>query len=78
MDVLNAAPTWHDWWIDQLETTQCIPKAAYLGVFKDLKDQKCRFGAKGFVGSPDRVDALVWAISSLMLQNNGPPRIHQF
>jgi phage terminase large subunit-like protein len=35
----------------------------------------CRFGAEGFVGSPDRVDALVWAVTTLMLNGQGAPRI---
>ncbi|WP_429911501.1 DNA-packaging protein [Glycocaulis sp.] len=30
-----------------------------------LEDQMCAFGAPGFTGSPDRVDALVWAIAAL-------------
>jgi phage terminase large subunit-like protein len=32
----------------------------------------CQFGAEGFRGSPDRVDALVWAIWALLQQGNGP------
>ncbi len=35
----------------------------------------CRFGADGFVGSPDRVDALVWAVTTLLLKGQGAPRI---
>lgn len=49
----------------------------HVGVLKDLEDEMCRFGADGFVGSPDRVDALVWAISALMLKKGGVPRIRQ-
>lgn len=49
----------------------------HVGVFKALEDEMCRFGAEGFVGSPDRVDALVWAISSLMFGRGGRPRIRQ-
>ncbi|SHG40411.1 Large terminase phage packaging protein [Cognatishimia maritima] len=35
----------------------------------DLEDQMCLMGAQGFEGdgSPDRVDALVWALTDLML-----------
>ena len=35
----------------------------------DLEDQMCNFTASGFVGegSPDRADALVWALTDLML-----------
>ena len=31
----------------------------------------CRFGAPGFGESPDRVDALVWALWALMLERAG-------
>jgi phage terminase large subunit-like protein len=35
----------------------------------------CRFGAEGFSGSPDRVDALVWGLSALMLRGTARPRV---
>lgn len=41
--------------------------------FRDLEDQMCRFGAAGFSGSPDRVDALVWALTDLILDAAIPP-----
>lgn len=47
----------------------------HLGVFTDLEDEMCRFGAPGFVGSPDRVDALVWAVTVLLLEAGGTPRV---
>ncbi len=50
-------------------------KVSHIGVFKDLEDEMCRFGAEGFVGSPDRIDALVWAVTTLMLSGGGAPRI---
>jgi phage terminase large subunit-like protein len=34
--------------------------------FPALEDQMCFFGAADFKGSPDRVDALVWALTDLM------------
>ncbi len=36
----------------------------------DLEDQMCAMSVKGFegAGSPDRVDALVWALSELMIE----------
>jgi predicted phage terminase large subunit-like protein len=39
----------------------------YLGVFPELEDQMCAFTADidRAAGSPDRVDALVWAITEL-------------
>lgn len=42
---------------------------SHVGNFSDLEDQMCNFTAAGFVGegSPDRADALVWALTELML-----------
>ncbi|MCA8897510.1 MAG: DNA-packaging protein [Hyphomonas sp.] len=39
----------------------------HAGAFTALEDEMCRFGAEGMAGSPDRVDALVWAVWALML-----------
>ena len=41
----------------------------HVGEFPDLEDQMCNFTANGYVGegSPDRADALVWALTELML-----------
>ena len=50
-------------------------KVAHLGLLATLEDQMCRFGAEGFTGSPDRVDALVWAVWALMLERTGGPRV---
>lgn len=44
-------------------------KVSHVGDFPDLEDQLCNFTAGGYVGdgSPDRADALVWALTELML-----------
>lgn len=44
-------------------------KVHHVGIFPDLEDQMCNFTASGYVGdgSPDRADALVWALTELML-----------
>lgn len=44
-------------------------KVSHVGTFADLEDQMCNFTAGGYVGdgSPDRADALVWALTELML-----------
>lgn len=44
-------------------------KVHHVGSFPDLEDQMCNFTPNGYVGegSPDRADALVWALSELML-----------
>lgn len=41
----------------------------HVGVHRELEDQMCAFTSNGYLGkdSPDRVDALVWAMTELML-----------
>lgn len=51
---------------------------AHVGALPALEDEMCRFGAEGFTGSPDRVDALVWAITALMFGRYGVPCIRGF
>ena len=41
-------------------------RVAHAGRFAALEDQMCAFGAPGPRASPDRVDALVWALAALM------------
>ncbi|MAB10711.1 MAG: ATP-binding protein [Hyphomonas sp.] len=41
----------------------------HAGQLGALEDEMCAFGADGFTGSPDRVDALVWAVWALMLDD---------
>jgi phage terminase large subunit-like protein len=48
-------------------------RVAHNAHFRDLEDQMCRFGALGFRGSPDRVDALVWALTDLVLDRTPSP-----
>ncbi len=54
-------------------------KVRHLGGFPDLEDQLCGLiaggGYEGPGRSPDRADALVWAITELMLGPKGEPRI---
>lgn len=49
-------------------------KVHHVGTFPDLEDQMCNFTSSGYVGdgSPDRADALVWAITELMLGAEQP------
>ena len=44
-------------------------KVSHVGEFPDLEDQMLNFTPGGYVGdgSPDRADALVWALTELML-----------
>ena len=39
----------------------------HVGLFAELEDQMCVFAPDQYDGSPDRVDALVWCLSELML-----------
>lgn len=50
---------------------------AHVGALPALEDEMCDFGHAGLSGgrSPDRVDALVWALTELMLQDDAAPRI---
>ena len=45
-------------------------RVAHFGELNTLEDQMCQMTSTGFVGrgSPDRVDALVWAINELMVR----------
>ncbi len=47
------------------------------GVFPALEDEMCDFGPGGLSSgrSPDRLDALVWALTHLMLAPKGRPRV---
>ncbi len=44
-------------------------RVSHVGDFPDLEDQMCNFTAGGYIGdnSPDRADALVWALTELMM-----------
>lgn len=64
------------------KTTRAEPVAAldargmvhHLGVFGALEDQMCRFDPAHNLHSPDRVDARVWAVTELMLNQKPPAR----
>ena len=56
-------------------------KVHHVGALVQLEDQMCDLTSDGKSGgrSPDRVDALVWALTELMLHHQaGPPRIRDF
>lgn len=52
-------------------------RVIHAGAFAELTDQMCDFGPDGLSGgrSPDRLDALVWALTALMLTGAGEPRV---
>jgi len=49
----------------------------HAGAFSALEDQMCDFGPDGLSSgrSPDRLDALVWALSHLMLKRSSEPKV---
>lgn len=52
-------------------------RISHVGQFPKLEDQMCDFGPNGLSAgrSPDRLDALVWAITELMLRGRGRPGV---
>ena len=50
-------------------------RVKHAGVFTALEDEMCSFGADGAKGSPDRVDAMVWAVWALLLERRELPRV---
>lgn len=53
-------------------------RVAHVGEFPELERQLCDFAADGLAEgrSPDRLDALVWAITELMLSPQSRPQMH--
>lgn len=49
-------------------------KVHHVGSFSDLEDQMLNFTSSDYIGekSPDRADALVWALTELMLKHEPP------
>jgi phage terminase large subunit-like protein len=52
-------------------------KAKFAGAFPALEDELCAMTAEGFdgPGSPDRADAMVWALAELLLGKDKAPRV---
>ncbi|WP_246723570.1 terminase family protein [Rhizobium sp. ARZ01] len=52
-------------------------RVVHAGSFPELEDQMCDFGPDGLSSgrSPDRLDALVWALTALVLDRRGEPKI---
>ena len=47
----------------------------HVGLFAELETQMCSFVPDNFDGSPDRADALVWALTELMVKREAVPNI---
>lgn len=54
-------------------------RVVHAGSFPELEDQMCDFGPDGLSSgrSPDRLDALVWALTALVLERRGEPRVRE-
>jgi phage terminase large subunit-like protein len=52
-------------------------RVGHVGAFAALEDEMSDFGPDGLSGgrSPDRVDALVWALTELLLKDRPEPRV---
>ena len=52
-------------------------RVSHVGTYPQLEDQMCAFGADGLSSgrSPDRLDALVWALTSLLLGSLRDPAV---
>lgn len=50
-------------------------RVAHLGSFPRLEDEMCTYGCADFTTSPDRLDALIWALADLLLEPGPDPRI---
>jgi phage terminase large subunit-like protein len=52
-------------------------RVKHVGAFPALEDEMCDFGLDGLSSgrSPDRLDALVWAVASLSFGARGEPRV---
>lgn len=55
-------------------------RVRHAGTFPELEDEMADFGPEGLSAgrSPDRLDALVWALSALMLMPASVPRVRSF
>ncbi len=52
-------------------------RVRHVGALPELEDEMADFGVDGLSAgrSPDRLDALVWALTALMLGEAGEPRV---
>jgi phage terminase large subunit-like protein len=62
---------------EPVSTLYAEGRAAHVGTFVELESQMCDFAADGLAHgkSPDRLDALVWAITELMLVSHTKPSV---
>lgn len=53
-------------------------KDHHVGMFEKLEDQMCNFSPKNFSGSPDRMDAKVWAYTEMFFGDRPGVRMHYY
>lgn len=51
---------------EPVKTLYAAGRVLHLGRFPELEDEMCAFGSPEYHSSPDRLDALVWAVSDLL------------
>lgn len=49
-------------------------RVSHVGTFPELEDEMCT-AIRGGLKSPDHLDALVWAVTDLMLRHRAEPRV---
>jgi len=52
-------------------------RVMHCGRFTELEDELVAMGTETLRKSPDHADALVWAVSELLLKSRAMPRIRQ-
>lgn len=52
-------------------------KVWHAAIFPELEEQLCNYSPKSSIKSPDRLDALVWALSELMLTSSSKFKVWQ-
>lgn len=64
---------------EPISTLYEMGKVSHAGTLADLEDQMCAMTTKGFIGegSPDRADALVWALTELSGTRHGKPQLRE-
>jgi predicted phage terminase large subunit-like protein len=52
-------------------------KVHHVGTLPGLEDQMCSWDPNHSNGSPDRIDALAWSVTDLMLNSSGSARVYR-
>ena len=52
-------------------------RVCHAGLFPELEDEMCAFGGSEFSGSPDRLDAMVWAVWALLIDGRAEARVRR-